>query len=54
MKLYTYRASKIEDLAKAEGHIELLVGTAAKAVPAVASRVWYSSLYRPGRLSSLN
>jgi hypothetical protein len=44
MKLFTYRASKIEDLAKAEEHIELLVGTAAKAVPAGASRVAYIDL----------
>ena len=44
MKLYAYRASKNEDLAKVEGRIELLVGTAAKAVPAGASRVAYMDL----------
>jgi hypothetical protein len=44
MKLYTYRASKNEDLAKAQGRIELLVRTASKAVPAGASRVAYIDL----------
>jgi hypothetical protein len=41
LKLYSYRVARNEDLAKAEGRIELLVGTAAKAVPAGASRVAY-------------
>jgi hypothetical protein len=44
MKLYTYRASKNEDLAKAQGRIELLVRTESKAVPAGASRVAYIDL----------
>lgn len=44
IKLYNYRVAKNEDLAKAEGRIELLVGTAAKAVPSGASRVAYIDL----------
>ena len=44
LKLYSYRVARNEDLAKAEGRIELLVGTAAKAVPAGASRVAYIDL----------
>ena len=40
-KLYSYRVAKNETLAKAQGNIMLLVGTAAKAVPSGPSRTTY-------------
>ena len=43
-KLYNYRVARNENLAKAEGHIMILVGTAAKAVPAGPSRVTFINL----------
>ena len=43
-KLYAYRVARNESLAKAEGNIMILVGTAAKAVPAGPSRVTFINL----------